>query len=67
MRPKSSVVYEHEPNAAATGLLRRIEQAAGQIGRAECVIPRFAQLGPEQGPVPLVGEDEQNSGSGWRR
>jgi hypothetical protein len=63
---KSSVVYQDQPDGAATRVYSRVEQGTGEIRRAECVISQLAQLGPEQGSVPLVGEDEQNTRLGRR-
>ena len=61
MRSQSSVVYQHQAYRAAIRIYRRVEQGAGEIGRAECIVSHLAQLGPEQSTVPLVGKDKQNS------
>lgn len=59
---QSLLIYQDETYPAAFGLDGRMDQRLGEIARPYSIVPVLSKLGAEQGPMPLVGHDQEHSG-----
>jgi hypothetical protein len=55
------LIHHYEPDWSALGFSGGVKECAFQIRRAQGIISDLAQLGSEQGTVPLVRHHQQHS------